>query len=74
VFFIITTAGWPGLAAQVVGATSRLLMGPAIAAVMVGGVACAGAILWRARSSGTRRASRTQASAVDSPPSPRPRS
>jgi hypothetical protein len=69
--WVITTAGWPALAAHATGATARLAVDPAIAGgAMAGALVCAAALLWRGR---TRTLAEAQAPvAVPSDPSPRP--
>jgi hypothetical protein len=48
--WLITTPGWPALAAHLAAVTARATAGPAVAtAAVAGAVACAGAVVRRAR-------------------------
>ncbi len=54
--WVITTSGWPGLAAHVAGATARLAVDPPIAVgAIAGAAACAGATLLRNQAALRRR-------------------
>jgi hypothetical protein len=48
--WLITTPGWPALAAHLAGVSAHVMPGPAFAAGgAVGAVACVGAVVRRAR-------------------------